>query len=1233
MITSVTISGSRTNVGYYPDELVPSEAVIMEGDVDVTDRYEITYVEGDLEIIKRGLDEKNPVKIVAEPNTVEYDGEAHGAKLNAEGKIELGTSYTTVRLVDGHYVDETTLDITGSQTSVGVYDEELKPAIKAGEKRIVIRDAADNDVTDNYQLTLENATLTITGDKLIPDKKAEDEKIESNYNLGDEIEFTITVKNVSIYEVKDVVVTDANAELQAGTGYTVSADKHTATIASIAANSEIKVKALHTVTSEDILAGKVGNKAKVTWENTEREASDETTKLTPPDVTLEVSKTSDWTGKVAGTKPELGTKITYTIKVTNTGNVPYTNVKFTDVLQNGDASVTGDIPTYGTLEVGEENSKSFTVEYIVTEADLLKGGITNEVSAKADEISYTYYEGEEEKTGKKTPEGYAKVGDNTTDADASTVSTKTTTSTPKNKKGYALGETITYEIKVTNDGNLTVTDIKVADNLEGAVIKEGAGYTIVSGKAVIAELKPGASVTVKAEYVVTEADILAGTVVNGATVTGKGPGTDPDPDNPETEDQTDEPKATMEIVKSVESTPANGTSYALGEKITYKLTVKVGADNNVTVKDIKVTDTLLTAENVNSGIVAIEGGYTLNEMGEIELPDMLPGSADAVVTYTYTVQESDLGSGEYGSVHNAAVSKGTTPDPDPDNPNPKPDDPKDDDDEDTPTNIRLTIIAEDNIGIVYDGKAHGENGYTQTGLAKDHVIRALTISGSRTNVGEEKLIPSDAKIEDADGEDVTSHYDITYVNASLEIIKKPLTITADSDEKFYDAAPLTKDSYTSTELAEGEEFKSVTITGTITEVGSENNVPSDAKIVNSDDEDVTANYDITYLNGTLTIKGIPADGFADVTITKTWNDANNQDGKRGDAALTLTVSTAERTVEWSELKALALKSAGITIDDTDTHVFAKAEFTDDVASYHYTFKNLPRYLDYNDKDTVLTYIVSENEMPNEFYHIDEKASSALEIVNVHETAAMDIHVTKIWEDENDNDRYRPDDITVKLYANGELCGEKIITPDKAGTWETTFEQLPVYKKGEAIGYTVEEVVPEEYTATYSNEEPIVGSDYDEAAHEVTITNRYEIKKLNLTVIKIWADAGNADKLRPSELSFNLYRTVGDGEKELIQTFQLKSSNGTSVWKHKDLRTTIEDLNVYEDGEKIHYSIEETTELEGYRISYLDNDIVGGNKVKDKYQTEFTTWVTNSHTLNVPNRLIGPMGMTSGECVE
>lgn len=85
------------------------------------------------------------------------------------------------------------------------------------------------------------------------------------------------------------------------------------------------------------------------------------------------------------------------------------------------------------------------------------------------------------------------------------------------------------------------------------------------------------------------------------------------------------------------------------------------------------------------------------------------------------------------------------------------------------------------------------------------------------------------------------------------IAQKELTITADNDTKEYDGTPLTKNSYTSSELAEGDSFESVKITGRQTDVGSSDNVPSAAVIKNASDEIMTPNYNITYVKGTLKV--------------------------------------------------------------------------------------------------------------------------------------------------------------------------------------------------------------------------------------------------------------------------------------------------------------------------------------------------------------------------------------------
>lgn len=72
-------------------------------------------------------------------------------------------------------------------------------------------------------------------------------------------------------------------------------------------------------------------------------------------------------------------------------------------------------------------------------------------------------------------------------------------------------------------------------------------------------------------------------------------------------------------------------------------------------------------------------------------------------------------------------------------------------------------------------------------------------------------------------------------------------------------------------------------------------------------------------------------------------------------------------------------------------------------------------------------------------------------------------VTKVWDDNNNQDGIRPDGIKVQLYANGEAVGSEV-TLNEANNWKHTFSNLAKYENGKEIEYTVKEVsVPDGYT--------------------------------------------------------------------------------------------------------------------------------------------------------------------------
>lgn len=119
----------------------------------------------------------------------------------------------------------------------------------------------------------------------------------------------------------------------------------------------------------------------------------------------------------------------------------------------------------------------------------------------------------------------------------------------------------------------------------------------------------------------------------------------------------------------------------------------------------------------------------------------------------------------------------------------------------SPISTVITITANSKTRE-YNGEALTDNGYTFTQgvLVNGDVLQAV-VEGSQTNKGSSANVVKSYKVVRG-SDDVTGNYKFTdSVNGTLTITAKPLTITADSAEKVYDGQPLTKNSFTNTELA------------------------------------------------------------------------------------------------------------------------------------------------------------------------------------------------------------------------------------------------------------------------------------------------------------------------------------------------------------------------------------------------------------------------------------------------
>ena len=174
----------------------------------------------------------------------------------------------------------------------------------------------------------------------------------------------------------------------------------------------------------------------------------------------------------------------------------------------------------------------------------------------------------------------------------------------------------------------------------------------------------------------------------------------------------------------------------------------------------------------------------------------------------------------------------------------------------TPVTAEVTVTITGNKSTVtYNGAEQSVTGYKVESISNPLYTAAdFAFSGTDSVTGTDAgtymmgLTPAQFENTNPNFENVT----FSVTDGELTINPMPLTITAGSDSKAYNGTPLTNDTFTRTSLAAGDTLASVTVTGSQTNVGSSDNVASDAKLMRGD-RDVTANYAIKYLPGTLTV--------------------------------------------------------------------------------------------------------------------------------------------------------------------------------------------------------------------------------------------------------------------------------------------------------------------------------------------------------------------------------------------
>ncbi|MEE1117975.1 Cna B-type domain-containing protein, partial [Methanosphaera sp.] len=214
----------------------------------------------------------------------------------------------------------------------------------------------------------------------------------------------------------------------------------------------------------------------------------------------------------------------------------------------------------------------------------------------------------------------------------------------------------------------------------------------------------------------------------------------------------------------------------------------------------------------------------------------------------------------------------------------------------------------------------------------------------------------------------------------------------------------------------------------------------------------------------------------------------------------------------------------------------------------------------------------------DYYYVPDPTEFVTNITNTHIPENVTINVTKVWNDTDNQDGIRPDNITVALYKGDELNDTFTLSEDN--DWKHTFKDLPKYENGELIDYGVDEVIGIVPTTKGSDDVDFihyVPEGYTLKIDEVseynfTFTNTHVPEKTNIAIIKNWTDDNDKVNLRPNHIVVRLY---ANGE-ELGNPVILSEDN--------DWKGIFTDLDVYCDGEKIEYTVVEDVPR-NYTASY------------------------------------------------
>ncbi|MHC9089507.1 DUF7507 domain-containing protein [Tenacibaculum sp. IMCC1] len=335
-----------------------------------------------------------------------------------------------------------------------------------------------------------------------------------------------------------------------------------------------------------------------------------------------------------------GETITFTLSVINTGNTTLNSIVVTDPLLTVSYS-SGDTDSDNELDVDE--IWIYTGSYIVTPLDITNTFVQNQATAQASTVSGG--------TVSDQSDDNSILEDDITTIDLCQAPdiaiVKTATFNDENSDGCSnVGETITYTMTVTNQGNTGLINVTVNDPLLGGPVTLDSGDLNTNNTLDVGEIW-----IYTADYAITQTNIDNGSITNQATASGESSQavvvTDlSDNDSVLEDDPTQNTVCQSDSIALIKTAIFNDEDSDgcsdVGETITYNFTLT--NTGNTTITNVVLTDPML-------------GGTITLASGDTDSDNQLDINETWSYTANYTITQANI---DNGSVTNQATVTGTS---------------------------------------------------------------------------------------------------------------------------------------------------------------------------------------------------------------------------------------------------------------------------------------------------------------------------------------------------------------------------------------------------------------------------------------------------------------------------------------------------------------------------------------------------------------------------------------------